>query len=228
MCIFIQIQNQILFKLFGISGTLYALFQCFLASRQWFDQVQRSFVSLTDRHTLWRCLQSTVTPTLAGMLEVMDRYANLDLLSDGRLSQGPIKLWLDILADSQILDLTPLQNPRYGGFCLLHNSHSEFNQQKAKFFLIVISSESDQEVLVQHYFMLDGEEQPCAAAFSWLIRMHLESLWEESEFMPGLFWSQSFFVMTKCLNSWRDHEVCTVLYGVVSNRFFLALITDLQ
>ncbi|XP_076616648.1 E3 ubiquitin-protein ligase rnf213-beta isoform X2 [Chaetodon auriga] len=110
----------------------------------------------TLRHTLWRCLQSTVTPTLASMLEVMDRYANLDLLSDGRLSQGQIRLWLDILADSQVLDLTPLQNP----------------------------SESDQEVLVQHYFMLNGEEQPCAAAFSWLIRMHLESLWEESEFMP--------------------------------------------
>ncbi|XP_049419183.1 E3 ubiquitin-protein ligase rnf213-beta isoform X2 [Epinephelus fuscoguttatus] len=110
----------------------------------------------TLRHTLWRCLQSTVTPILANMLEVMDRYANLDLLSDDRLSQGLIKLWLDILADSQIVSLTPHQNP----------------------------SESDQEVLVHHYFMLDGVEQPCAAPFSWLITMHLESLWEESEFMP--------------------------------------------
>ncbi|XP_041671343.1 E3 ubiquitin-protein ligase rnf213-beta isoform X2 [Cheilinus undulatus] len=110
----------------------------------------------TLRHTLWRCLQSTVTPILASMLEVMDRYANLDLLSDNRLSRGLTKLWLDICADSQVLDLTPLQN----------------------------QSEADQEVLVQHYFMLDGEEQPCSAPFSWLIRMHLESLWEESEFMP--------------------------------------------
>uniref|UniRef100_UPI0037E7EAB2 E3 ubiquitin-protein ligase rnf213-beta n=1 Tax=Semicossyphus pulcher TaxID=241346 RepID=UPI0037E7EAB2 len=110
----------------------------------------------TLRHTLWRCLQSTVTPILASMFEVMDRYANLDLLSDERLSQGLIKLWLDIFADSLVLDLAPLQN----------------------------QSESDQEVLVQHYFILDGEEQPCAAAFSWLIRMQLESLWEESEFLP--------------------------------------------
>ncbi|XP_036938207.1 E3 ubiquitin-protein ligase rnf213-beta [Acanthopagrus latus] len=110
----------------------------------------------TLRHTLWRCLQSTVTPTLANMLEVMDRYANLDLLSDGRLGQGLLNLWLDILADSQILDLVAPQN----------------------------QSKSDQEVLVQHYFILDGEEQPCAAAFSWLIRQHLESLWDESEFMP--------------------------------------------
>ncbi|XP_072229611.1 E3 ubiquitin-protein ligase rnf213-beta isoform X2 [Leuresthes tenuis] len=110
----------------------------------------------TLRHTLWRCLQTTVTPILANMLEVMDRYGNLDLLSDDRLSQGLIQLWMDILADSQILHLTPLQNP----------------------------SESDQEVLVQHFFVLDGEEQPCLAPFSWLIRAHLESLWEESEFMP--------------------------------------------
>ncbi|KAF3854020.1 hypothetical protein F7725_014708 [Dissostichus mawsoni] len=110
----------------------------------------------TWRHTLWRCLQSTVTPILANMLEVMDRYANLDLLSGDRLSEGLIKLWLDILADSQSLGLTTVQNP----------------------------SESDQEVLVHHFFLLDGEEKPCAAPFSWRIRMHLESLWEESEFMP--------------------------------------------
>ncbi|XP_034715873.1 E3 ubiquitin-protein ligase rnf213-beta isoform X2 [Etheostoma cragini] len=110
----------------------------------------------TLRHTLWRCLQSTVTPILANMLEIMDRYANLDLLSDNRLSQGLITLWLDILADAQIVSQTPRQH----------------------------SSESDQEVLVNHYFMLDGEEQACAAPFSWLIQMHLEGLWEESEFMP--------------------------------------------
>ncbi|KAI4801198.1 hypothetical protein KUCAC02_000123 [Chaenocephalus aceratus] len=110
----------------------------------------------TWRHTLWRCLQSTVTPILANMLEVMDRYANLDLLSGDRLSEGLRKLWLDILADSQSLGLTTVQNP----------------------------SESDQEVLVHHFFLLDGEEKPCAAPFSWRIRMHLESLWEESEFMP--------------------------------------------
>ncbi|XP_060883843.1 E3 ubiquitin-protein ligase rnf213-beta [Labrus mixtus] len=110
----------------------------------------------TLRHTLWRCLQSTVTPILASMFEMMDRYANLDLLSDDQLSWGLMKFWLDIFADSQISDLTPLQN----------------------------QSESDQEVLVQHYFMLDGEEHPCSAAFSWLFRNHLESLWEESEFMP--------------------------------------------
>lgn len=50
----------------------------------------------------------------------------------------------------------------------------------------IMSSDADQEVLVQHYFLMDGEEQPCAAAFSWLITQQLESLWEESEFMPGL------------------------------------------
>lgn len=70
-------------------------------------------LSLSGRHTLWRYLQSTVTPILASMLEVMDRYGSLDQLSDDRLSQGLVKLWLDILADLQTLDPTPLQNPRY-------------------------------------------------------------------------------------------------------------------
>lgn len=51
---------------------------------------------------------------------------------------------------------------------------------------MVFCSEADQEVLVEHYFVLDGEEHHCAAPFSWLVTLHLESLWEESEFIPGL------------------------------------------
>lgn len=64
------------------------------------------------------------------MLEVMDRYANLDLLSDGRLGQGLLNLWLDILADSQILDLAAPQNPRYCGLLLLYNPHCKFESTK--------------------------------------------------------------------------------------------------
>lgn len=54
-----------------------------------------------------------MTPLLANILEVVDRFANLDLFAEGKLSQGLEKLWLDILADSQILDLTVSQKPRY-------------------------------------------------------------------------------------------------------------------
>lgn len=45
---------------------------------------------------------------------------------------------------------------------------------------------SKTDVLVQHYFVLDGEERHCAAAFSWRLKEHLEDLWGESEFIPGL------------------------------------------
>lgn len=75
----------------------------------------QSMLSLLVRHTLWRHLQSTITPILATMVELMDRFANLDLLSDQRLSPGLVKLWLDILADSQISDLNPPQKSRYCG-----------------------------------------------------------------------------------------------------------------
>lgn len=56
-----------------------------------------------------------MTPLLADMVEVMDCFANLELLSDGKLSCGLVELWLNILADSQILDLTASQKPRYHG-----------------------------------------------------------------------------------------------------------------
>ncbi|XP_028976279.2 E3 ubiquitin-protein ligase rnf213-beta isoform X3 [Esox lucius] len=110
----------------------------------------------TLRHTLWRCLQSTLIPVLAHMVEVLDRYANLDLLSSPGLSQALKRLWLDILGDRQILDLTPPHN----------------------------SSGSDQEVLLEHNLLLGEKERHCAVPFSWLIRKHFQSLWEESEFIP--------------------------------------------
>uniref|UniRef100_A0A4W6FUW9 Ring finger protein 213b n=1 Tax=Lates calcarifer TaxID=8187 RepID=A0A4W6FUW9_LATCA len=161
-----------------------------------FNQMSYLVLSLSGRHTLWRCLQSTVTPVLASMLEVMDRYANLDLLSDQKLSQGLIKLWLDILADSQFLDLPlPLQKPRYY-----------------------------QEVLVQHHFMLDGEEQTSSAPFSWLITGHLKNLWEESEFLPGLSWSHR---VKHFVNS---HIVLTfyTCHLQVFTRALLGCVSDLQ
>ena len=39
---------------------------------------------------------------------------------------------------------------------------------------------------MQGSIRLDGVEQPCAAPFSWLIKSYLQSLWDESEFIPGL------------------------------------------
>lgn len=73
------------------------------------------FLLSADRHTLWRHLQCVVTPFLANIFEVMDRFANLDLLAEGKLSPGLEKLWLNILADSQILVLTVSQKSRYCG-----------------------------------------------------------------------------------------------------------------
>ncbi|XP_031417458.1 E3 ubiquitin-protein ligase rnf213-beta isoform X2 [Clupea harengus] len=111
----------------------------------------------TLRHTLWRCLQSTLTPVLARILEVLDRNANLDLAYCAGLSEGLIDFWLDILDDKQILDLT-------------------FSQT---------SSVSEEEITVQSNMMLGRQERPCGAPFSWLIRSYYQELWEESEFVPG-------------------------------------------
>lgn len=70
------------------------------------------------RFTLWRCLQSDLTPILAHILEVLDRDANLDLAYCAGLSEGMIDLWLNILEDKQILELTILQTSGYSTFSL--------------------------------------------------------------------------------------------------------------
>ncbi len=190
----------------------------------WFE-VQLSFVSLTDRHALWSCLQSTVTPILASMLEVMDRYANLDLLSDDRLSQGLIKLWLDILADSQTLDLTPLPNPRYCGLRLLCNSHSEYNEQKASVFFLLLSE----------FLVSQTRRCLCRTTSCWMVK--------NNPVLPHSVGS-SECTLKACGKNQNLCQVCLglielnvkthkqimkyVWYGVVSYCFFLTVITDPQ
>lgn len=107
--LFIAIESLVFFDVIFFYSCVTGLY-----GWDWFVVKPLFFVCL--RHTLWRCLQSAVTPVLASILEVIDRYSNLDLLCPGRLSPGLLQLWMDILADSQILNLTPPSNPRYGSF----------------------------------------------------------------------------------------------------------------
>lgn len=71
-------------------------------------------------------------------------------------------------------------------FTLSNHPYSKLHPRSSSCLPVVLRSEADQEVLVEHRFVLDGEEHRCAAPFSWLLTLHLESLWEESEFIPGL------------------------------------------
>ena len=68
---------------------------------------------------------------------------------------------------------------------VFHRS-AELQSTKGFLFVFVTCSKLEREVLVQGTMVLDGVEQPCAAPFSWLIKSYLQSLWDESEFIPGL------------------------------------------
>uniref|UniRef100_A0A3Q3EJK1 RING-type E3 ubiquitin transferase n=1 Tax=Kryptolebias marmoratus TaxID=37003 RepID=A0A3Q3EJK1_KRYMA len=100
-----------------LAGTLAEREEMMGSPKEWVNVEAKKRQALQEggtlRHTLWRCLQATVTPILASMLEVLDRYSNLDLVSEDRLSPGLIQLWMDLLADPHILHLTPPRNPRY-------------------------------------------------------------------------------------------------------------------
>uniref|UniRef100_A0A3B3SIZ5 RING-type E3 ubiquitin transferase n=1 Tax=Paramormyrops kingsleyae TaxID=1676925 RepID=A0A3B3SIZ5_9TELE len=129
-----------------------------LSPREWVSKEARKRLALQEGgtlHTLWRCLQNMLTPVLALVLGVLDRDANLDLLYHAEVDEGLVCLWLDILEDQQTLEVVMPKN-----------------------------SPADEEIPVQCNLLLAGEVHPCAAPFSWLIRMHCQSLWEESEFLP--------------------------------------------
>uniref|UniRef100_W5N5V3 RING-type E3 ubiquitin transferase n=1 Tax=Lepisosteus oculatus TaxID=7918 RepID=W5N5V3_LEPOC len=113
----------------------------------------------TLRHTVWRCLQATITPVLARTVEVLDRDFNLDLLQKSEPGNWLTQMWIDILEDHQILE----------DHLILPQNQSVVNE----------------EIPVQRHLWLGKQAQPCAAPFSWLIRLQCESIWEESYYVPG-------------------------------------------
>ncbi|KAI1884420.1 hypothetical protein AGOR_G00226220 [Albula goreensis] len=103
----------------------------------------------TFRHTLWKRVQSVVTPLLAQVVAMVDRDCNLDLLLD-RNSGEPVKrFWLDIFSNERLLEVPYAR--------VDHNSESK-------------------TILVQSHITPDLG-RGCAMPFSWRIRDFLEELW---------------------------------------------------
>ncbi|MCJ8738386.1 hypothetical protein PDJAM_G00035330 [Pangasius djambal] len=104
----------------------------------------------TFKHTLWRRVQTVVTPFLAQLISVIDRNRNLDLLLDTN-SQDEVKnLWLLIFEHKAVLDIPYIQTGQI--------------------------SES-QTILIQSH-MSAGRTMSCAMPFSWRIKDLLDDLWE--------------------------------------------------
>lgn len=59
------------------------------------------YIYISCRHTLWRKIQTIVTPLLANLVSVIDQNCNLDLLLDG--DDDIWGLWLEIFGSKEML-----------------------------------------------------------------------------------------------------------------------------
>ncbi|XP_078081772.1 E3 ubiquitin-protein ligase rnf213-alpha-like isoform X2 [Mustelus asterias] len=112
----------------------------------------------TFRHTLWKCIQKTVTPNLAQMISILDRDYNLNLLVDPQVNEEIKQLWLNIFSDTQILRVS-------------HQAGS--------------SGPKTEEIPVDHKVNKGPGEVPCAAPFSWLVKEYIDQLWVEFQYLGG-------------------------------------------
>uniref|UniRef100_A0A670HUU1 RING-type E3 ubiquitin transferase n=1 Tax=Podarcis muralis TaxID=64176 RepID=A0A670HUU1_PODMU len=113
----------------------------------------------TFRDTLWKRVQSVVTPFMAYMLSVLDSDCNLDLLVRPTTEKCVKALWLFIFNDLKLLDIPYIMGQ--------NNSQTE-------------------TILVQSYFKKStgaGNEMP----FSWKIKDYLEDLWIQAQYIPDRF-----------------------------------------
>ncbi|KAL8163441.1 UNVERIFIED_CONTAM: hypothetical protein K2H54_021285, partial [Gekko kuhli] len=111
----------------------------------------------TFRHTLWKRVQNVVTPSLAYIVSVIDRDANLDLLVKPATENCVKAVWMFIFNDLKLLNIP---------------------------YVIGQGSSQTETILVQNYFqgtVSDVNEMP----FSWRIKDYLEDLWAQARYITG-------------------------------------------
>ncbi|XP_053149440.1 E3 ubiquitin-protein ligase RNF213 [Hemicordylus capensis] len=131
------------------------------AMKQWMLRVASNLNSLqeagTFRQTLWKRVQSVVTPFLAYIVSVIDRDCNLELLVRPTTENCVKALWLFIFRDLKFLNIP---------------------------YILSQSSSQNGTTLVQNYFEIyedAGNKMP----FSWRIKDYLEDLWVQAEYITG-------------------------------------------
>ncbi|XP_075296696.1 E3 ubiquitin-protein ligase RNF213 isoform X2 [Opisthocomus hoazin] len=110
----------------------------------------------TFRHTLWKRVQSVITPFLALLIAVIDRNGNLDLLVRPT-AEWVTNLWMFIFSDTKLLTVP------YG---------------------VAKNSSQPEIILVQNNMMVSagvGNELP----FSWRIKEYLDEMWLEAQYIQN-------------------------------------------
>ncbi|VTJ88974.1 Hypothetical predicted protein [Marmota monax] len=111
----------------------------------------------TFRHTLWKRVQSAVTPLLASMISLIDRDGNLELLIRPDSPAWAQDLWMFFFSNTKLLNI-PL---------VMNNIRSKSEMSS---------------IVVQNYMSLP--EGACnSVPFSWRIRDYVEELWVQAQYI---------------------------------------------
>uniref|UniRef100_A0ABM5FN25 E3 ubiquitin-protein ligase RNF213 isoform X1 n=1 Tax=Pogona vitticeps TaxID=103695 RepID=A0ABM5FN25_9SAUR len=109
----------------------------------------------TFRQTLWKRVQSVVTPFLAYIVSVIDRDCNMNLLDNSETEYCVKALWMFIFNDQKLLNIP---------------------------YVMGQSSSRTETILVQNYFEVSadaGNNMP----FSWRIKDYLEDIWVQAQYI---------------------------------------------
>uniref|UniRef100_A0A8D0UTN7 RING-type domain-containing protein n=1 Tax=Sus scrofa TaxID=9823 RepID=A0A8D0UTN7_PIG len=113
----------------------------------------------TFRHTLWKRVQSTVTPLLASMISFIDRDGNLELLASPDSPSWARDLWMFIFSDTKLLNIPVVTSDA--------RSRGE---------MAYITVQNDMNRL---------ENSANSVPFSWRIKEYLEDLWIHTQYIKG-------------------------------------------
>ncbi|XP_071066939.1 E3 ubiquitin-protein ligase RNF213 isoform X2 [Dasypus novemcinctus] len=110
----------------------------------------------TFRHTLWKRIQSAVTPLLASIVSFIDRDCNLELLIRSDSPPWVRNLWMFVFSDMKLLNIPP-----------------------------VTRAKSETAYIVVPNYMKLSENVSNDVPFSWRIKDYLEELWVQAQYITN-------------------------------------------
>ncbi|XP_067319963.1 E3 ubiquitin-protein ligase RNF213 isoform X2 [Anolis sagrei] len=198
--IFLNITNSRLFNLLKQQeNNFYAMKEWVLREASNLNALQEAG---TFRQTLWKRVQSVVTPFLAYMLSVIDRDCNLDLLIRPTTESCVKALWMFIFGDLKLLNIP---------------------------YIVGQNSSQSETILVPNNFARSvntGNEMP----FSWRIKDYLEDLRIQAQYITDNKDHAQKFVsifqqtpLGECIASFSEEERETLFYYYVRDFLLLAM-----
>ncbi|KAM5170405.1 E3 ubiquitin-protein ligase RNF213-like [Mantella aurantiaca] len=163
----------------------------------------------TFRQTLWKRVQTAVTPLLSQILDFVDRNANLDLLVNHSVEDYMKCLWMHIFQDEKLLPISDSQRSQTETILVKNNMNiSVFGENRLPFSWRIKDYLDDIWTQAQHIHGVEGPEMKFLEIFCKTpLGIYISSQEEDAQHNIFLNYKRDFILMTMSISSAEELKI---------------------